>query len=225
MATPYDYFQNVIYQCVIGSRAYGLDDADSDVDRRGFYLPPADKQWSLAGVPEQLEKTIGDEVYWEAEKFVRLVLKANPLALESLYTPLVEHMTPLAGELIALRPRLLSRRIFHTYGGFAASQHRKLQNEFIAKGTVKWKYVMHMLRLLLAGATALERGVLTLNVGEDGERLLAIRRGEISMDECNAWRVELQARLDRAAIISPLPEQPDIPAANDWLLRARRSMI
>jgi hypothetical protein len=25
------------------------------VDRRGFYLPPADLEWSLAGVLEQLE--------------------------------------------------------------------------------------------------------------------------------------------------------------------------
>lgn len=29
--------------CVVGSRAYGLESATSDVDRRGFYLPPARK--------------------------------------------------------------------------------------------------------------------------------------------------------------------------------------
>ncbi len=35
-------FQHVIYRCIIGSRAYGLDGPGSDVDRRGIYLPPAD---------------------------------------------------------------------------------------------------------------------------------------------------------------------------------------
>lgn len=50
-----DLYQYVIYRCVVGSRAYGLATADSDTDRRGYYLPPAALQWSLAGVPEQLE--------------------------------------------------------------------------------------------------------------------------------------------------------------------------
>jgi hypothetical protein len=51
----HDLHRHVIYRCVVGSRAYGLDDEESDTDRRGIYLPPADRQWSLYGVPEQLE--------------------------------------------------------------------------------------------------------------------------------------------------------------------------
>ena len=46
-------YERVIYRCVIGSRAYGLDHSESDTDRRGIYLPPADLHWSLYGVPEQ----------------------------------------------------------------------------------------------------------------------------------------------------------------------------
>ena len=42
----------VIYRCVVGSRAYGLDTETSDTDRRGIYLPPAELQWALQGVPE-----------------------------------------------------------------------------------------------------------------------------------------------------------------------------
>ncbi|MBW3543803.1 MAG: nucleotidyltransferase domain-containing protein, partial [Planctomycetes bacterium] len=34
--------ERVIYRCVIGSQAYGLADSESDIDRRGFYLPPAE---------------------------------------------------------------------------------------------------------------------------------------------------------------------------------------
>src|SRR5882724_9985315 len=94
-----DLCRFVIYRCVVGSTAYGLDQEGSDVDRRGFYLPPADLQWSLAGVPEQLE-TDNEEVYWEIEKFIRLALKANPNVLECFYSPLVETCSPLAQELI-----------------------------------------------------------------------------------------------------------------------------
>ncbi|MDZ7617078.1 MAG: nucleotidyltransferase domain-containing protein [Patescibacteria group bacterium] len=54
-------YERVIYRCVIGSRAYGLDDSESDTDWRGVYLPPADLHWSLYGVPEQLENDATEE--------------------------------------------------------------------------------------------------------------------------------------------------------------------
>ena len=51
-----DLFARVIYRCVIGSQAYGLDGDESDTDYRGIYLPPADLHWSLYGVPDQLDR-------------------------------------------------------------------------------------------------------------------------------------------------------------------------
>jgi predicted nucleotidyltransferase len=98
-----DLYQRVLYRCVIGSQAYGLADAASDVDRRGIYLPTAEQQWSLYGVPEQLENHETQEAYWELQKFLVLALKANPNVLECLYTPLIEKATPLAEELLAMK--------------------------------------------------------------------------------------------------------------------------
>src|SRR5262249_30562678 len=43
--TP-DLRQFIIYRCVVGSRAFGLDVESSDFDRRGVFLPPAELQWS-----------------------------------------------------------------------------------------------------------------------------------------------------------------------------------
>src|SRR5216683_189529 len=34
---PFDLEQFIIYRCIVGSRAYGLDHDDSDTDRRGIY--------------------------------------------------------------------------------------------------------------------------------------------------------------------------------------------
>ncbi|HTU88765.1 MAG TPA: nucleotidyltransferase domain-containing protein, partial [Gemmataceae bacterium] len=90
-----DLYERVIYRCVIGSQAYGLAEAESDVDRRGIYLPVADLHWSLYGVPEQLENHEMQEAYWELQKFLILALKANPNVLECPYTPLIEKATPL----------------------------------------------------------------------------------------------------------------------------------
>lgn len=221
----YDLYQHVIYRCIVGSRAYGLDDAESDTDLRGVYLPPARLHWSLYGVPEQLENPQTEEVYWEAQKFVTLALKANPNVLECLYTPMVEHVDPIARELLELRGRLLSKMVYQTYNGYVMSQFKKLRADLRNKGQVKWKHVMHLLRLLLAGITVLEERHVPVHVGEHRERLLSIRRGEASFDDCETWRRQLHERFDRAVLRTILPERPDYAAANDWLLRARRSRV
>jgi hypothetical protein len=38
------------------------------MDRRGFYLPPAELHWSLYGVPEQLAQPGVEECYWELDR-------------------------------------------------------------------------------------------------------------------------------------------------------------
>jgi len=95
------------------------------VDRRGFYLPPAERHWSLYGVPEQLEDEAAQECYWELRKFLGMALKANPNVLECLYTPLVDLATPLAQELLGMRAIFLSRLIYQTFNGYAMSQFKK----------------------------------------------------------------------------------------------------
>jgi predicted nucleotidyltransferase len=221
----YDLYRHVIYRCVVGSRAYGLDDADSDTDRRGVYLPPAEMHWSLFGVPEQLENLETEETYWELQKFVTLALKANPNVLECLYTPIIEHATPLARELLGMREAFLSRTVYQTYNGYVLSQFKKLQADVRNRGQVKWKHVMHLIRLLLAGVTVLREGVVPVHVGENRDRLLAIKRGELPWDEVEAWRLDLHKQFDAAAVATTLPERPDYERANEFLVRARRSVV
>jgi hypothetical protein len=73
-----DLWSFVIYRCIISSRAYGLDEADSDTDRRGIYLPPAELHWSLGGVPEQLEDEAAQVCYWEMQKFINFRRSDTP---------------------------------------------------------------------------------------------------------------------------------------------------
>jgi len=209
------------FQCVVGSKAYGLDHEGSDVDRRGFYLPPADLHWSLAGVPEQLESD-QEECYWEIEKFIRLGLKANPNILECLYSPFVETCTPLAQELIEMRGAFLSRHVHRTYNSYVLSQFKKLERDLRNEHTVRWKHVMHLIRLLLSGSVVLSQGFVPLRVDEYRERLLAIRRGDVPWGEVEAWRLRLHRELDEALETTLLPEHPDYARANDFLLKARR---
>jgi len=218
----HDLFAHVIYQCVIGSQAYGLADSQSDVDRRGCFLPPAELHWSLYGVPEQLDCHETQESYWELQKFLILALKANPNVLECLYTPLVEKTTPLAEELLSLRSIFLSRLVYQTYNGYVMSQFKKMQADIRNQGQVKWKHVMHLIRLLISGIVVLRDGVVPVRVEQHRDRLLAIKRGELPWSETEQWRLKLHTEFDRALEQTKLPPRPDYQRANSFLIHARK---
>ncbi|MEM1061664.1 MAG: nucleotidyltransferase domain-containing protein [Planctomycetota bacterium] len=220
-----DLFDRVIFRCVIGSQAYGLSDEASDVDRRGIYLPTAERHWSITGVPDQLECHETQEAYWEIQKFVVLALKANPNVLECLYSPLVERATPLAAELLAMREAFLSRLVYQTYNGYVLSQFKKMQADLRNQGRIKPKHVMHLIRLLHAGIGVLREGYVPVRVEEHREELLAIKREEMSWDQTEAWRKRLHAEFDEALKVTTLPERPDYEGANAFLTKARRAAI
>lgn len=224
-ALDINWEQFVIYRCIVGSRAYGLDDETSDTDRRGFFLPSAELDWSLYGVPEQLENHETQETYWEIQKFIRLALKADPNILECLHSPLVELATEIAERLLSIRDVFLSQLAYQTYNGYVLSQFRKLEQDLRARGAIKWKHAMHLVRLLLSGITILREGRVTVRVSEHRDRLLAIRRGELTWEEVNAWRFDLHREFDDAFTKTSLPKQPDYDRANAFLIEARRSMV
>lgn len=215
-------FDRVIYRCIIGSQAYGLAGEGSDIDRRGCYLPPAELHWSLYGVPEQLECEETQEAYWEIQKFVILALKSNPNVLECLYTPLVETKTPLAEELLQMRSSFLSKLVYQTYNGYVMSQFKKMRADLRNQGQVKWKHVMHLLRLLISGIHVLREGFVPVRVDAHREQLLAIKRAEMPWEETEKWRLSLHADFERALAETKLPDRPDYEKANLFLVKARR---
>ncbi len=219
-----DLFPFVIYRCIVGSQAYGLSHEKSDTDRRGFYLPPADLHWSLFGVPEQLEKPETDECYWELQKFIQLALRANPNVLECLYTPLVEKVTPLAQNLLDQRDIFLTRLVFQTYNGYVISQFKKLEQDLRARGEIRWKHAMHLIRLLLSGITILREGFVMIAVDQYRDQLLSIRHGELPWETVNEWRLRLHKEFEEAYQTTRLPVQPDYRKANDFLIYARQFM-
>lgn len=212
----------VIYRCVVGSRAYGLEMETSDTDLRGVYLAPAEMQWSLFGMPEQFEDAQAQSCYWELQKFLVMALKANPNVLECLYSPLVEKSTPVAEALLGLRECFLSQMIFQTFNGYALSQFKKLEQDIRNQGEIRWKHAMHLLRLLLTGAASLRERRVPVRVETHRDRLLAVKRGEIPWTEIDAWRKELHRDFELALTETQLPERPDYEKVNTFLISVRK---
>ncbi|MFE1072449.1 DNA polymerase beta superfamily protein [Streptomyces sp. NPDC058783] len=214
---------HTIYSCVMGSRAFGLATEDSDTDRRGVFLAPTALYWRFEKPPTHVEGPGEEQFSWELERFCELALRANPNILECLHSPLVESVDDTGRELLALREAFLSRRAYETFTRYAHGQRRKLDADVRTHGAPRWKHAMHLLRLLTSARDLLRTGVLTIDVGEAREPLLAVKRGEVPWPEVEA-RMNLLAREgEEATRHSPLPEEPDRRRVEDFLIRTRRA--
>jgi len=114
----------IIYECISGSRAYGLEVPTSDTDIKGVFLLPKEKYYGLQYIP-QISNESNDIVYYELGRYIDLLEKNNPNILELLATPtdkiLQKH--PL---LEAIKPELfISKRCKDTFGGYAFTQVKK----------------------------------------------------------------------------------------------------
>ena len=116
--------QHLLYEGIAGSRAYGIDLPNSDIDIRGVFILPKAEFYGLHYTP-QLSDDTNDTVYYELGRFVELLAKNNPNMLELLATPpkCIRYRHPIMDR---LTPELfLSKKCKDTFGGYAYSQIKK----------------------------------------------------------------------------------------------------
>lgn len=214
---------HTIYACVMGSRAFGLATDASDTDRRGVFLAPTPLYWRFEKPPTHVEGPGEERFSWELERFCELALRGNPNILECLHSPWVEHVDDTGRELLSLRDAFLSRQAHGTFSRYALGQRKKLEADVRATGGPRWKHAMHLLRLLMSARDLLRSGELRIDVGEQREPLLAVKRGEVPWARVEAWMARLAAEGEEALRGSPLPPEPDRARVAGFLHRVRRA--
>lgn len=112
-----------------GSHAYGTNIESSDLDLRGCAL---NKPSDLLGMShfEQLVDHETDTTVFAFNKLISLLYQCNPNIIEILGCK-PEHylyLNDIGKELIANRKMFLSQRAAYTFGGYAFSQLRRLEN-------------------------------------------------------------------------------------------------
>ncbi|MFI8349399.1 DNA polymerase beta superfamily protein [Streptomyces sp. NPDC085596] len=212
---------HTVYACVMGSRAFGLATDTSDTDRRGVFLAPTPLFWRFEKPPTHVEGPGEERFSWELERFCELALRANPNILECLHSPLVEHLDDTGRELLSLREAFLSRQVHATFSGYALGQRRRLDADVRTTGAPRWKHAMHLLRLLTSARDLLRTGELRLDVGEEREALLEVKRGDVPWPEIEARMARLAEETDAALLRTPLPQEPDAARVADFLYRTR----
>ena len=116
----------IAFEYIRGSHAYGLNTATSDEDHGGVFICPKEMLYGLrSNYIEQVADEKGDTVFYEFGRWVELLLKSNPTALESLFIPkrcIVGEVHPMVQAIIDHRDMFLSKEYFKTLTGYAVSQ-------------------------------------------------------------------------------------------------------
>ena len=85
----FEDFENcsVIFRGIVGSRAYGTANAQSDTDTRGIFVVPSMEYVRLVPPPKQVSDPHNDHTYYSLLRFCELMAEANPTTMEMLYLP------------------------------------------------------------------------------------------------------------------------------------------
>lgn len=71
----------VLFRGIVGSRAYGTQDANSDTDVRGIFVVPSAAYARLAQPPKQVSDERNDRTYYSLVRFCELMAEANPTTI------------------------------------------------------------------------------------------------------------------------------------------------
>ena len=117
------------YKFVRGSTLYNTTVETSDVDYGGVFIVPNDVLLGLSDFyQDQVSDKKHDTTYYEFNRWVELLIKANPNALESLFVPtdkVIGTIHPAVQLIIDHRDLFLTKECFKSLSGYAYSQIQK----------------------------------------------------------------------------------------------------
>jgi predicted nucleotidyltransferase len=228
---------NLCYETMMGSDAYGVSSDTSDMDVYGLCLPPKDMVFphlagEILGFGQQLKRfeqwqehhveALGKQ--WDFQvfsivKFFQLAMENNPNVIDSLFTPRRCVLSSTAvGEMIRDRRTLfLHKGSWHKFKGYAYSQLNKIRtktatgkrSELVEKFGYDVKFAYHVVRLLLEVEMIL--GEQDMDLERHREQLKAIRRGEWKLEDLEQWAQAKERDLERLYASSSLPYKPREP--------------
>lgn len=231
------HLSDIHYEVIMGSVAYGVSNNISDIDVYSFAIPPKEVIYPhLTGYIGFGEKPqfqdsfqkhhiqIGNQEYdvnvYNIVKYFQLVAENNPNMIDSLFVPddCIIYLSDKAKLIRDNKDLFLSKKIFHSYSGYAFAQLSKLEKKTyenskrksdVEENGYSTKNAYHTIRLIDQGIYALENKTMSLRL--DNTNLLKdIRFGKYTIDEIKEIAKEKEDRL------KVVYEQSDLQYAPDW---------
>lgn len=126
-----------IFMIVHGSKAYGINNEQSDTDLKGIFIAPKEYYLGFLHRTEQAEFKKGNEdptksiegIVYELQKFVKLAADCNPNIIEVLFTDSSDHLlvTDAGQQLLDKRDLFLSKKVRYTFAGYAHAQLKRIK--------------------------------------------------------------------------------------------------
>lgn len=235
------------YEVIGGSYSYGVSGDVSDMDIVGFAIP--DKKMifpHLAGHVEgfgtrpttnfntwQKHHVIDpkgnsvDLTIYSIVSYFELCRENNPNMIDSLFVPqrCIKHMTPVGQMVRDKRHLFLSKKVWHTFRGYADRQMHNIRTkrpeagkraELVEKFGFDIKYAYHILRLMDECEQILSLG--DLNLERNREEMKACREGAFTLEEVESRAARWLETVQKAYQSSTLPVAPDESALRTLLL-------
>lgn len=156
LITPPSFLKdNIHYECMMGSIAYGCSNDNSDIDLYGFCIPPKDiifphtagyiqdfgtkpprfDQYQQHHIKDLLTEKEYDISMFSIIKYFQLVMENNPNMIDSLFVPrrCILHSTQLFERVREKRKIFLHKGSWYKFKGYAYSQLQKCKNKNILK--------------------------------------------------------------------------------------------
>jgi len=152
LITPPSFFKNNIqYEVIMGSVAYGVSSDTSDVDIYGFCVQPKYmifphldgeivgfgrkkkrfENWEKHHVEDKSSGKEYDFVIYSIIKYFQLCMENNPNMIDSLFVPrrCILHSTQIGEHIRERRKEFLHKGAFHRFKGYAYSTLHKLRTK------------------------------------------------------------------------------------------------
>ena len=212
-----------------------------DVDIMGIFLAPKNFYIGLgqhrSSQTKELSKEIKgitwDCVYYELQKFVKLILKGNPNVLSLLWIK-PEHyflVSEFGKTLLKNRENFLGKKaLYYSFTGYANGQLKRMihfktkgymgekRKHLVEKYGYDTKNAAHLIRLLLMGIELLKTGKLKVFRDQDAQTLLDIKTGKWTLKEVKSYANILFRDTKTAYKESTLPEEPNYITAESIVM-------
>lgn len=228
---------NIMYECVMGSVAYGVSNDFSDCDVYGFTIPKKDMVFPhlqpgyIEGFGRQIKrfeqyqeshiKDVGAEKEYDLTiyniiKYFQLLMDNNPNMVDSLFVPAdcIIHCSQVGNMVRDQRRLFLHKGCWHKLKGYAHSQiHKASTKEPIGKRKETkerfgWDVKFGYHCVRLMDEAEQILAYGDLDLRRNSEQLKAIRKGEMSEQEVLKWFSEKELQLEKLYNESKLPWGP-----------------
>jgi uncharacterized protein len=214
---------NNILKVLVGSRAHGVADENSDYDYRGVFVQPTSEILSLFSKPKNTHWIEGDNdnTSWEIGHFLQMATKCNPTILEVFHAPVVDR-TDLGDQLRKLFSSVWNTKdLINAHIGYGLNQRKKFLED---KDNRKSKYASAYLRALYQCYWLLTQNKYPVNMEHTDifDTLKRYRKGEYEygevIDTCMGYQKKIESR-------NWQDKKTDIDKVNKFLLDIRKESL